>query len=518
MKRAVLLLFVLVSVAAAQQSISGMTHKVSANSTVAIQEGPTYSDRYCSGFLAEKHVPKLAEVVGGWDTPDQARFASREYVYLTGGNFQPGMRYSVVREVEDPNLYEMYVGQQRLLHHTGHMYADIGQVRVVEAHGRTAITEVEFACEDMMPGDIALPFVARPEVKYRKPQTFDRFAQPNGKLMGQIVMARWFDNQFATGNKVYLDVGADQGVKPGDYLRVVRRYEDYYKVDVDALSFKGVMDDTTYADLSKVTTGHLKEFPRMSLGEMVVLSVTPHTSVAMITTALQAMHLGDRVEMEEPLAETAASQSADRSSSGAPTIACSANPATVRAGESATITCEASSPEQRPLEYSFTADHGRVIPRGNSAVLDTSAAGAGPVSVVATVMDNRNQSGSATSVVNVEAGEPNAEAASASKLHDLDFKPNSAYVNNVSKAMLDDVALRLQQDQHSNISIVGSSAQGEPQGLAQRRAENAADYLVKSKGIDSQRIEVSTSQQPADKAEVWWVPTAAQDAKAIASK
>ncbi len=369
MKRAVLLLFVLASVAAAQQSISGMTHNVSATSTIALQEGPSYSDRYCSGFLAEKHVPKLAEVVGGWNTPDQARFVSRDYVYLTGSNFQPGARYTVVREVEDPYLYEMYVGQQRLLHHTGHMYADVGQVRVVQVQGRTAITEVELSCEDMMPGDIALPFVARPEIKYRKPHAFDRFAPANGKLMGQIVMARWFDNQVATGNKVYLDVGADQGVKPGDYLRVVRRYEDYYKVDVDALSFNAVMDDTTYADLGKITTAHLKEFPRMNLGEMVVLSVTPHTSVAMITSALQTMHLGDRVEMEEPLEETAGSRSTDRWSNGAPVISCSASPATVRAGESATITCEASSPEQRPLEYSFTADHGRVIPRGNSAVL-----------------------------------------------------------------------------------------------------------------------------------------------------
>ncbi len=519
MKRAVLLLFLLASVAAAQQSVSGMTHKVSATSAIATQEGPTYSDRYCSGFLAEKHVPKLAEVIGGWDTPDQTRFVSRQFVYLTGSNFQVGARYSVVREVEDPNLYEMYVGQHALLHHTGHMYADIGQLRVIQVEGRTAITEVDFSCEDMMPGDIALPFLERPEVKYRKPQAFDRFAPPNGKLIGQIVMARWFDNQVATGNKVYLDVGADQGIKPGDYLRVVRRYVDYYKVDVDAMSFYGVMNDTNnYADLSKITTAHLKEFPRMSLGELVVLSVTPHTSVGMITMSLQTMHLGDRVELEEPASDSAASQSAATSSNGAPRISCSANPATVRAGESATISCDASSPENRPLEYSFTSDHGRVIPRGNSAVLDTSAAGAGPVSVVATVMDDHNQSGSATSVVNVETAEPNPGANSASKLQDLAFKSNSAYVNNLSKAMLDDVALRLQQDQHSTISIVGSSAQGEPPALAERRARNAADYLIKSKGIDSQRVEVSTSQEPGDKAEVWWVPTAAEMPQAVASK
>ncbi len=518
MKRAVLLVFLMAGIAAAQQSISGMHHQISATSTIATQEGPSYSDRYCSGFLAEKHVPKLAEAIGGWDTPEQTRFADRNFVYLTGSNFQVGARYSVVREVRDPNEYEMYAGQHALLRHTGHMYADVGQLRVIQVQGRTAITEVEFSCQDVMPGDVALPFLERPEIKYRKPHPFNRFAPPNGKLIGQIVMAKDFDNQVATGSKVYLDVGADQGIKPGDYLRGIRRYTDYHKVEVDALSFYGVMDDTTYADLGKITNAHLKEFPRMSLGEMVVLSVTPRTAVAMITNSLQTMHLGDRVEVEEPEADTAAAATTAASSNGAPSVSCSANPATVRAGESATITCDASSPEHRPLEYSFTSDHGRIIPRGNTAVLDTSAAGAGPVEVKATVMDDRNQAATATSVVNVEAAEPNADAASSSKLHDLEFKPASAYVNNVSKAMLDDVALRLQQDQHSTITIVGSAAQGEAHNLAQRRAKNAADYLIKTKGIDSQRVEVSTSEAPGDKAEVWWVPGAAQGTQAVASK
>jgi outer membrane protein OmpA-like peptidoglycan-associated protein len=517
MKRAVVLVFLLASAAVAQQSISGMHHRVSETSIIAGQDGPSYSDRYCSGFLAEKRVPKLAEVIGGWDTPEQTRFADRNYVYLTGSNFQPGARYSLLREVQDPNLYEMYKGQHALLHRTGHMYADVAQLRILQVHGRTAITQVEFSCGDALPGDIALPFAQRPEVKYRKPHALDRFAPPNGKLVGQIVMAKDFDNQVGNSIKVYLNVGADQGVKPGDYFRITRRYEDYHKVEVDELSFQGVMDDTTYADLGKVTAAHLKEFPRMSLGEMVVLSVTPHTSVGMVTTALQSMHLGDRVELEEPVDDSASSQSASASGSGGPTVSCSANPATVRAGESATITCEGSSPDNRPLQYSFTSDHGRVIPRGNSAVLDTSAAGAGPVSVVARVMDDRNQSNSATSVVNVEAAEPTREMAAASKLHDLEFKPSSAYVNNVSKAMLDDVALRLQQDQHSTITIVGTSAKGEPASLADRRARNAADYLIKSKGIDTQRVEVSTSEQPGEKAEVWWVPTAA-DAPKVASK
>ena len=44
------------------------------------------------------------------------------------------------------------------------------------------------------------------------------------KLTGRIVLGKDFDTMLGTGMKLYLNVGANQGVKVGDYFRVVRSY------------------------------------------------------------------------------------------------------------------------------------------------------------------------------------------------------------------------------------------------------------------------------------------------------
>ena len=64
-----------------------------------------------------------------------------------------------------------------------------------------------------------------------------------------------------------------------------------------------------------------------------------------------------------------------------PTLSCSANPATVKSGEPATITSTGENPDNRPLTYSYTATAGRVSGTGTTATLDTAGAPAGPITV-----------------------------------------------------------------------------------------------------------------------------------------
>ena len=44
---------------------------------------------------------------------------------------------------------------------------------------------------------------------------------------------------------MYLNVGANQGVKPGDYFRAVRTYEADLHDPVDSLSFKASISEDT---------------------------------------------------------------------------------------------------------------------------------------------------------------------------------------------------------------------------------------------------------------------------------
>jgi len=184
-------------------------------------------------------------------------------------------------------------------------------------------------------------------------------------------------------------------------------------------------------------------------------------------------------------------------------IACSAEPAAVHAGESSTITCEASSADHRPLSFSFSAPNARLVQRNNTAVLDTRDLAAGPVEVVATASDDRNLTATTKTTVSVDAPRP---ALMPAKLNFVSFPRDSARLDNSGKAILDGVALRLQRDTDSSLVVLGLVESGENRDLAQQRAASAAEYLAKDKGIDDKRLQLRDGGEYGGKAELWMVP------------
>ncbi len=516
MKRSLVLLLLVAATAA--------TAQVKLTNVVTRQQAPTYSDVYCAGFVSNQPLQKVGYVAGGWETPHQIRFADREYVYIEGSGFSVGTQYSLVRQERDPNRYETFRGQESMLRQLGRPYTDIGRVRVVAIHNNIAITQVEFDCTDIMAGDAAIPFAERQTPTLRAKINFDRFAPPNGKLTGKIVMAKEFDTMAGMGQKVYLNVGANQGVKAGDYFRAVRTYDSYKNDEVDNLSFKATYYDDKQVPAGMFPHSRLREFPRMSLGEMIVLSVTPTSSTAMVTLSLEDIHLGDGVELEEATPETGeaepqaspvpqetsqttAAVQAPAAAPQPPVIACTAEPPAVHAGDTSTIACEASSADHRPLSFSFSAPNARLVQRDNTAVLDTRDMAAGPVQVVATVSDDRDLTATARTTVNVDA--PRA-ALAPTKLNFVSFHRNSARVDNSGKAVLDGVALRLERDTDSSLVVLGLVESGENRDLAQQRAASAAQYLTKEKGIDEKRLQLRDGGEYGDQAELWMVPPGAK--------
>jgi PKD domain len=84
-----------------------------------------------------------------------------------------------------------------------------------------------------------------------------------------------------------------------------------------------------------------------------------------------------------------------------PTVSCSANPAAVTLGGSVAITADASSPEGRPLTYTWSASSGTISGTGNVATLNTSGAAPGTTTVTCKVADNQGLTASATTAVTV---------------------------------------------------------------------------------------------------------------------
>ena len=63
--------------------------------------------------------------------------------------------------------------------------------------------------------------------------------------VGRVVLGKDFDGVLGTGIKLYMNMGSNQGVKVGDYFRVVRSYTETLKDRVDSLSFKASTSEDT---------------------------------------------------------------------------------------------------------------------------------------------------------------------------------------------------------------------------------------------------------------------------------
>ena len=471
-------------------------------------DAPSYTDINCAGFIGGHSLPTTNYVTGGWGSPSATRFGQRDSIYVAGPDLQPDTNYTVLREIRDPNPYELFRGQRRAVAELGNVYAEMARIHVTGHANKMSIATVQFSCDTIVPGDIVVPYIQHEALPFRPSVPFDRYAPPNGKTQGRIVMAKDFDLVVGTGHKVYLNVGADKGVQAGDYFRVVRNATQLD--EVDALSNKATITEDTQKHPPSTHGGGMSiepaGFPRRALGEMVVMNVQAKSATAMVTYSLEEMQVGDTVEMEEPYA--APPPPPPPPAPRPPLISCAATNTTVHAGDSVAINCAVSSPDQRPVNVAFATDRGRVTPNGINAMLDTRNLTPGPITVGATVTDDRNLSGSTSVGVNVEGM---AAPPGASKVADIQFKPNGAYVDNKAKAILDEVALRLQRDADSKAAVVGFGKLSTPAGqrIATARANNVKTYLSKEKGIDAQRISTST-KEGGDTAEVWIVPAGAQ--------
>ena len=270
---------------------------------------PTYADVYCAGFISKRTLPDANFISGGLETPTTTKFAKGDLVFLQGSGYSAGAEFEIVRALRDVNEYEIYPGQKKLLKATGQPYEEVGRVRIIDTRSHTSIGQIEYSCDGINPGDTAIPFTEKATFNFRGPIKFDRFLPPSNKVSGRIVMGKDFDSELGTGQKVYINVGGNQGVKVGDYFRAVRSYDADLKDPVDSLSFKAALAEDSQLKTPSVDPNlftksngpviHVRDLPRRSVGEILILSVTPTTATGMIIFALEDVYAGDGVELDQ---------------------------------------------------------------------------------------------------------------------------------------------------------------------------------------------------------------------------
>ena len=210
-----------------------------------------------------------------------------------------------------------------------------------------------------------------------------------------------------------------------------------------------------------------------------------------------------------------------------PTISCSASPTSLNPGDSATITASAMSPQNRPLTYSYSATAGSVNGTGASATYSSAGASPGPVTATCNVVDDKGNTASATTSLNIIAPPPPPPppAPQASSLCAVSFTNDArrpTRVDNEAKACLDDVALAMQRSSDAKLALVGNEDAKEQAADAREakrkhpkpnaaslRAVNTKDYLVTEKGLDPSRIMVYTGTDDAQTVTTTLIPAGA---------
>ncbi len=203
----------------------------------------------------------------------------------------------------------------------------------------------------------------------------------------------------------------------------------------------------------------------------------------------------------------------------APTMSCSVDRSSLLVGERAQVAANVVDKSNTPLNYTWNTNGGQIVGSGANVQLDTTGLAAGTYTVTGRVENGKGGAADCTTSVSVQAPPPPPQA---TKLNECAFRENSARVDNVCKRILDDVALRLQNDPKAKIVVIGYSAPkagkaGEKASakLAKDRSDNAQKYLSKEKGVDPSRVELRTAggQKGAGKAnnrtDIIWVPEGA---------
>jgi hypothetical protein len=199
-----------------------------------------------------------------------------------------------------------------------------------------------------------------------------------------------------------------------------------------------------------------------------------------------------------------------------PVASCSAAPTTIQAGAPSVITVTASSPDNRPLSYSYSSTAGSISGTSSTETLNTAGAAQGSsITVTATVSDDRNLTTSCTALVNVLAAP--VTVVEQQEIGDCNFSDprKTSRVDNVCKATLDEVALRLQREPNGRVVVVGYADEEESVKVSDidgQRSENIKYYLTSGESqaqIDPSRIEARKGPHGSRSAKLYFVPEGA---------
>jgi hypothetical protein len=222
---------------------------------------PSVRDRIQgSGYITSKPIPSWGVIVRSKE--GTANLTEGEVVYIQlelGKEVQAGDRFSIVR-LGNPVTHP--VTKQKL----GLLVLAPGELTILERKNEIAIAKINRSYAPISPGDMILP--AKPVLPVTVP------IRTQKRIEGIVVTSQEGAMAISEKEIAFIDRGSDAGVIVGDIFSIYQR----------PARLRGV-----YGEPKE----EMKEIPLARVGELVVVSVQPETSTAVVTRSLQPIYIGD---------------------------------------------------------------------------------------------------------------------------------------------------------------------------------------------------------------------------------
>ena len=280
----------------------------------------TGNNLYCAGYIQNGPVNTNFQIVGANQEREQNIYSQGNYIYITRGanaGSRVGDRLAVIRP--RGKFSSDFSRKGRL----GIYVQEVGEVEIVDVKSDVSVARVTTSCDNLLLGDLIVPIPHRFSPTFQQRPALDLFADPSGNQTGRIILAR--DSKETVGREdiVYIDLGAEDNVKTGDYLTIFRTLGKGGAVNIrqddetvsgrrggfESGTFKGgEFSNQAPRKGGDMTEGKLvtpkeakKNRPqnlRKVLGEMIILNVKERTATALIVRAAEEIHTGDMVEVQ----------------------------------------------------------------------------------------------------------------------------------------------------------------------------------------------------------------------------
>ena len=274
---------------------------------------------YCAGYVQTSPINPSMEIVAGHEEQDQYMYSENNVVYVNAGA-KKGVKQGDILSVFRPRgkVSSKFSKKGNL----GFYVQEVGALEVIRVKDDVSIARVRTSCDNFLLGDLVQPVEKRTSPIHQERAALDRYADPSGKAVGRLFMARDGQELVTREQIVFVDLGAEDNVQVGDYLTVFRpigKGNIFTPGDSDtvAASNNGFESDTyrggqfsnqaprRTGDQAGGRTESQKDAKnrrpnglRKVVGELVVLNVKERTATAVVVRSGNEIHTGDFVEIQ----------------------------------------------------------------------------------------------------------------------------------------------------------------------------------------------------------------------------